>query len=298
MAPPVVVATPTAFLSAPVTYTTTSANIYTSTSILEPSTAYVPTAYTGYLRPRRGLFGRTRYYESYGYMPTSFYVDAPPVATSLQASGPLYGATAYNCVEAPASTAMPDPPASPKMRTTGPTKLSTPTKTEPGLTGSATGTEGAKGTAGGAAGGATDSPPPTKPADDMVPPKPIEPPVEETFTPKYEARKPVAPGDSMVMRAAAAAPALLRARVVSAIDGKPEVGAEVLFVDAKGRHKDRKFTADDKGRFAVPYLPEGDWAVKVVDTKGVAVDFAELTVSGGRAIDQDGRAWSTLTLNR
>jgi len=291
--PTVVSAVPTAFYS-PVTYTTTSANIYTATSVLEPTTTYVPAAYTGYLRARRGLLGRVRYYEDYGYTPTSLYVDAPLVTTSFRASGPSYGPTAYNCVEVPASAAMPDAPAAPRMRSTGPSRQSTPMAPEVGLKGSALGNEASKTPPGSAA----DSPVPKAPAPEDLPANPIQPPPDDPKPERFEARKFLPPGDSRVMRAAATAPALLNARVLSALDGKPEPKAEVLFVDAKGRHKDRKFTADDNGRFSVPYLPEGDWAVKVVDAKGVAVDFADLTVSGGRVLDQDGRAWSTLTLNR
>ena len=286
---PVVSAAPTRFY-APVTYTTMSSNIYTTSSYLEPAATYAPVAYTGMLRGRRGLFGRTRYYESYGYTPTAFVVDAPLVTTSYPPMGSTYGATAYNCVEVPPSAAMPDTPAPPRSRSTGPTRQSTPMAPEAGLSNSAVKPEAPRTPPGSAADSAVPKAPVVDDAD--LPKPPVEEPKAEQ---RFEARK--FPADSLVMRAAAA-PALLTARVVSALDGKPEVGADVLFVDAKGRHKDRKFTSDDKGKFAVPYLPEGDWAVKVVDAKGLAVDFAELTVSGGRAIDQDGRAWSTLTLNR
>ena len=80
--------------------------------------------------------------------------------------------------------------------------------------------------------------------------------------------------------------------------GKPESGVKVIFTNQGGPFKDRTFQSDAQGNFDVPALPEGDWLVSVADASGKAVPYTSLTVSRGKVMDEDGREWATLTLNR
>jgi len=85
-----------------------------------------------------------------------------------------------------------------------------------------------------------------------------------------------------------AAQNFLRGEVVDGVTGKVQSNMEVIFTDMKGNYPDKRRKTDAKGAFEV-YLPNGGWAVSVVDPNAIggakAKDYGQITSTGGRYLD-------------
>ncbi len=85
----------------------------------------------------------------------------------------------------------------------------------------------------------------------------------------------------------------------NAADPAPVPDLRVSFVDRRGRFEDRTARTDDSGRFALDYLPDGDWMIEVQgDNDDQPQSYGNITVSGGRVTDSQGRDRSYLVLSR
>lgn len=124
----------------------------------------------------------------------------------------------------------------------------------------------------------------------VVPPAP-EPERRETFRPAF-------PGTSAATSAALLVNAL-EGRVLSKETRQPEAGLQVVLSDQQKRYEERTATTDRNGRFVVPDIPDGDWAITIrsLTTAGTSRRYGIIRVTSGRPFDSVGRPYDRLVLN-
>ena len=88
----------------------------------------------------------------------------------------------------------------------------------------------------------------------------------------------------------------LRGQVITRENGKAESKVRVVFSDLRNTFKDRERETDANGRFEV-LLPNGDWAVNVVEEDGKQTSYGSITASSGRFFDQKDRPVSSIRIN-
>jgi hypothetical protein len=306
---------PTAYTSyIPTVYATSYAwpSYYVSTSSYVPTYYYQSARYVPRRRYAYDVVPTTYYYYPSTYYPTS-YTYAYPTLTSLDTSILTTSATTTLCQEAP-PVALPPAPTAPVQSggatTGGSTVVPSTPRGEPGLDPNAAKPRGnqnqapaggGNNTNAGGAGGATDEiERPTKPATDDVPSPPeVSPPPAGANDAQRKAMRPAFNNNSLNLKPQAQSRSLLQGRVVSGANGDPQANVEVTFINQGGRFANRSVTSNDQGRFEVKMLPDGDWKIEVADANGKGQPFEGLlTVSGGRVTDENGRLWTSLTLNR
>jgi hypothetical protein len=297
---PSVLTVPTAYVI-PSSYTT-----YVTPSVYVPTSTLIPTYYrtsatsyvypTYYYRPsllfprrylRRELVATTAVYD-YSVVPTTYVV--PTV------SYPVVSTASTLCDSAPSVIAM-----APRSSGSGTSGGDASGTAEPGLDrntirSSPRNNAGAGGAnAGGGNAGVAN------PADADVPnsPAPDAGEAPNLIQPKGDGERHQAqrPAFGNAPRAVGLARSVLRGRIVSALDGKPEKGVNVVVMDARGRFRDKTATTGADGRFAL-MLPEGDWTVRVPKADGQNFADREITVAGGLITDDRDQEVSNLTINR
>lgn len=278
----------------PASYATTAyTTMPTSTSYAAPG--YVETSY--YRRPgllrrlaNRPVIETSRVYR-YETFPTSAYLP-----TTISYEAPMTMATSYGspCGE----TNVPfDPPQAANAATTSKAITSTPANGgEPTyVEKAATKANPVKPAdprdvpkdADDAPGGAGDlTVPPNVPAKD-TPKSPTD--TRTSFRPQYKEVQP---------RTGAASMPMLRGEVVSGTSGVPKPNMEVVFTDLKGTYPDKTRKTDAKGAFEV-YLPNGGWAVSVVDpvAGGKPKEYLRITSTNGRYLDEDDSPLAGVRIN-
>jgi hypothetical protein len=292
----------------PAAYSYVTPTVYTTGALLSPayylsSTAYVvPTTYTY----RAARYRPTRYV--YDLTPTTYYypttLDVPLVTTS--------STLATDCVETVLPPSFPAAPSARGTRSASPSGSGSMLQSTPNGDGEAgLNPNAVKGPQGqqqqqqqqqqppGA--GATETTPPTNPAPEPGDGGIVNPPgnpgggmaANPQAAQKRVAARPAFRDLSLLPLHQA--PALLQGRVVSGTTGDPVAGVKVIF--SNPRFDSRSFTSDERGRFDVKSLPEGDWKVEIEEAAGNKT-YSSLTVSGGHVTDRDGHELTGLTLNR
>jgi hypothetical protein len=278
---------------------------YASTYTLSPTSYVLPTVYASRVYASRTLLGRILFPRRWAYYYPTVYTTSlsyPVVSTSY----PVV-ASSVCCTPAPAPTYAAAPPTAPASAApaNGSSQRGNVIQSEaaePGLRGNETPPSAASAVPGSAA---TPAPPPTPAPEPGNEPAPTAPggaqpggvtpqPGSQGALSGFEgaerirsAQRPKAT-DLEVMQTTAAR-AVLEGKVVSAQDKEPQGGVRVFIIDRRQRYTDRVATSDEKGRFKLVNLPEGDWTVEVEMPSRRRYPVSEITFASGKITDSYGR---------
>jgi hypothetical protein len=92
-------------------------------------------------------------------------------------------------------------------------------------------------------------------------------------------------------------PGVLEGKVVALENSRPLEGVRVTLANRLGIFADKVVLSDAYGRYAVR-VPDGDWTVKVTMPSGRTYAVSQLTVSGGKISDDQGRDVPSLIITR
>jgi hypothetical protein len=90
---------------------------------------------------------------------------------------------------------------------------------------------------------------------------------------------------------------VLEGKVVALENGRPLEGVRVTLANRLGIFADKMVLSDAFGRYAVR-VPDGEWTVKVTMPSGRTYAVSQLTVSGGKITDDQGRDVPSLIITR